>query len=285
MTIGKPKISVIMPTFNYGQYLTKSVSSVIAQTRPDWELLIIDNYSKDETSEILNSFKDSRVRHFRFQNQGSIGASRNYGVKQSNGELIAFLDSDDYWYRTKLDEQVKLHEDCGASITFHDLRLFGRRMIGRAKGFSLGSETLQEILLKGNPILTSSAMIQKSAFISAGGFPEGQEYVSAEDLGLWLRLAEQGVKFQYLPRTLGGYRVQKGSSSSSETLNAAKRATNPYRKLLSVRQRRKLDGWLAYGEAAREQSRQSRRGKLKTAIICGSFKIKWRAILRFASSF
>ena len=87
-----PLISVVMPTFNNGHLIGRSVQSVIEQTYTNWELLIIDNNSDDNTSEVLSRLSDDRIRLFSVTNNGVIGVSRNLGIQKSRGEWIAFLD-------------------------------------------------------------------------------------------------------------------------------------------------------------------------------------------------
>ena len=97
------KYSVILPTYNRADsYLKDAILSVINQTYTNWELLIIDNHSKDATDELVKSFKNNKIRLLKNYNIGNIAQSRNIGIKKSRGEFIAFLDSDDFWNREKL---------------------------------------------------------------------------------------------------------------------------------------------------------------------------------------
>src|SRR4029079_12478196 len=100
-----PKVSIIMPTWNRAVYIMESVESVISQTYQNWELIIVDDGSEDETAEIISQIKDGRVK---FHEAGKTGIGiklKNIGIERSDGELIAFLDSDDLWAPTKLEKQ------------------------------------------------------------------------------------------------------------------------------------------------------------------------------------
>ncbi|MEO7306412.1 MAG: glycosyltransferase family A protein [Ferruginibacter sp.] len=120
MLISDPKISIIMPTWNRAAYIMEAVESIICQTWQNWQLIIVDDGSTDNTEEIIAGIKDSRVE---FYKAGKIGLGirlKNIGIERSDGELIAFIDSDDLWAPTKLEKQVAVfndHRDAGFSLT------------------------------------------------------------------------------------------------------------------------------------------------------------------------
>jgi len=93
-----PAVSVIIPTYNHARFLRAAIQSVVDQTFPDWEIVIVNNYSEDDTVQIVASFNDPRIRLVNFCNHGVIAASRNHGMSLATGKAIAFLDSDDIWY-------------------------------------------------------------------------------------------------------------------------------------------------------------------------------------------
>ncbi|MBA7530747.1 UDP-Glc:alpha-D-GlcNAc-diphosphoundecaprenol beta-1,3-glucosyltransferase WfgD [subsurface metagenome] len=101
----QPLISVVMPTYNHGRFIGDAINSVLNQTYRNLELIIIDNFSEDNTEKIVTSYKDDRIKYLKFKNNGVIASSRNYGIKHSRGEYIAFLDSDDVWLPEKLEKQ------------------------------------------------------------------------------------------------------------------------------------------------------------------------------------
>ena len=100
-----PKVSVIIPNYNYAQYLHKSIESVLNQTHQNIELIVVNNGSTDNSLEVLNSYKN----HLQVINQTNLGQSgaRNSGLLATNGELIAFLDADDFWESDKIENQLK----------------------------------------------------------------------------------------------------------------------------------------------------------------------------------
>ena len=100
--MAEPTVCVIVPTYNHAPLLKKALESLIAQTFTDWEVVVINNFSGDDTIQIVESFNDSRIRITNFRNSGVIAASRNEGLRLAKGKYIAFLDSDDLWYPNKL---------------------------------------------------------------------------------------------------------------------------------------------------------------------------------------
>ena len=119
----KDLVSIIMPSYNTAQYIAESIRSVLAQTYENWELLIVDDRSTDNTQEIAASFHDDRIRFF--QNEVNFGAavSRNRALREARGRWIAFLDSDDIWKPEKLEHQLSFMEEGGYSFTYTDYRI------------------------------------------------------------------------------------------------------------------------------------------------------------------
>jgi len=108
-----------MPSFNHVNFIKIAIESVIKQTYSNWELVIIDNNSTDGTKELISEFKDSRIKVYCISNNGIIAHSRNFGVIKSDGEWIAFLDSDDYWLPEKL--EISSRYFFNKYFIYHDL--------------------------------------------------------------------------------------------------------------------------------------------------------------------
>ena len=97
------KFSIILPTYNRADtYLKDAIDSVVNQSYINWELLIIDNHSTDNTDELIGSYKDDRIKLYKIRNNGNIAKSRNLGISKADGSYIALIDSDDFWHRDKL---------------------------------------------------------------------------------------------------------------------------------------------------------------------------------------
>ena len=94
--------SVVIPTFNMEGFLRKSIKSVLNQNYKNFEIIVIDNFSKDNTKKLIKNFKNKKIKFFQIKNGGVIGKSRNLGIKKSKGNWIAFLDADDMWFKNRL---------------------------------------------------------------------------------------------------------------------------------------------------------------------------------------
>ena len=116
------KISIIIPTFNRKNELIRAINSVLKQTYTFWELLIVDNHSSDGTLNYINSIDDNRIRFLSINNNGVIASSRNLGIRQSTGEYIAFLDSDDWWKEDKLEKSIAYLER-GYDFIYHSMEI------------------------------------------------------------------------------------------------------------------------------------------------------------------
>lgn len=273
----RPQVSIVMPNYNFGRFLHATVSSVVAQTIRDWELIVIDNFSTDNSLEILESFSDSRIRVIRFRNHGSIASARNKGVQSATGKYVAFLDADDLWNKKKLQVQLRFHKQPN-TVSYHDLKLFGSRKYGVFRGWTL-TNPLEEMLVGGNPLATSSVLCDRDNFLQSG-FPEGLDLATAEDFALWLEWASRGLNFVYIPRTLGSYRIHAGSNSKGNSTRAARQASKPYSKILSSEKLMSLEGWLAYSEAMESESVERKRDLLRFAARNSVLRYKWRSIAR-----
>lgn len=105
-----PKVSVVIPTYNRGYIVREAIESVLAQTFGDFEVIVVDDGSADDTAEKIAAIRDSRVRYIRQSNAG-VSAARNRGVAEARGEIISFLDSDDLWKPEKLTHEVRFLEE------------------------------------------------------------------------------------------------------------------------------------------------------------------------------
>ena len=118
-------VSVIIPTYNYGRYLRECLESVFAQTLSDFEVIVVDDGSTDDTPSILETITDSRLRYVRIPNNSGIPFARNLGLKQSSGEYIAFLDADDRWRPSKLEcELAVMRSEPSVGAVFSDFVRF-----------------------------------------------------------------------------------------------------------------------------------------------------------------
>lgn len=111
-------VSIIMPSWNTGRFIGESIQSVLNQTYRNWELIIVDDCSTDNTDEVVASFQDERIRYFHNEHNSGAALTRNYALREVRGEWIAFLDSDDLWEPEKLEHQIKFMVDNGYNLSY-----------------------------------------------------------------------------------------------------------------------------------------------------------------------
>ena len=208
-----PAVTVVIPTYNQAHYLKEALRSLLDQGYTDWEAIIVNNYSEDDTVAVVESFGDSRMVLENFRNNGVIAASRNRGIALARGRYVAFLDSDDTWYKDKLRHCIP-YLDQGADLVSHALQCIGDR-----KGVMYcGPEkraTLDAMLDKGSCITPSATVVRKEILDSVGNFSEDPAIVTSEDYHLWLKLAGKGACMRFTRDILGEYRIHVGNQSGA----------------------------------------------------------------------
>ena len=179
-------ITVIIPTYNRRAFLEKAVNSVLKQTYRNFELIIVDDGSNDGTGKLIQSFPDRRIRYFYQKNKG-VSSSRNLGIAQSRGDIIAFLDSDDFWKANKLERQLSFMTN-NLSLISHTQEIWYRRgdILNQKKKFRKNSGLLFDKSLEMCSISISTVMMRKSLLDTVGLFDESLP--ACEDYDIWLRI-------------------------------------------------------------------------------------------------
>ena len=183
-----PKISIITPAYNCEKYLEQSVDSVLSQTWQDWELLIIDDCSKDATWLRMQTLakQDNRIRIFQNRHNSGSAATRNNGIRQARGEWIAFLDSDDLWRPEKLERQMSvLRKHPDASFLFTGSAFIEDDGMTIAHVLHVPEKVSRKKLLKQNVISCSSVLIRRELMLE---FPMPEEDGIHEDFATWLAI-------------------------------------------------------------------------------------------------
>jgi len=214
------KFSIILPTYNRADtYLKGAIDSIVSQSYDNCELLIIDNHSQDFTDELIDSYKDHRIKTYKIHNNGNIAKSRNLGIKKSSGDYIALIDSDDFWHRDKLKisleylEKNKLNGLCHSEYWLYETGETETRHYGLA-GFSYNN-----LLKNGNNLSLSAVIVHADILKDVKGFSEDIEYVTAEDYDLWLKLAKNNYKIKFIKNVMGTFRIHQYSESSDVDKN------------------------------------------------------------------
>lgn len=223
--INKPEVSVIMPAYNAEFYIREAISSVIAQTFSNWELIIVDDGSTDKTSDIIaeNCNQDHRIHYF-YQENGKQGKARNLGISKAKGTYIAFLDTDDFWIPEKLEIQIKEINLQDVDLVFSDSYIFNddnvsdrSRKMNTLNQIFKGEQALK-LFLDGNRIPTLTVLAKKESIHLVNGFTEKKEIPLAEDYHLWLKMLINGCVFYGSDKTLASYRVHSASSTSQDKM-------------------------------------------------------------------
>ena len=219
MSVNGPLISIVIPTYNHANFLKAAIESVIAQTYQNWQVIIVNNFSDDNTIQIVDGFNDDRIKLINFRNNGVIAASRNEGIRNSVGEYVAFLDSDDVWKPEKLARCVE-ELNAGNDIVCHGELWTGRGKKSRVVMYGpLSRATYSKLLYHGNCISTSATVVRRSILVRLGGFDERPEFITAEDYDLWMRIAEVTKKIAFIAEALGEFRRHGGNASNAVIRN------------------------------------------------------------------
>ncbi|MGO9295744.1 MAG: glycosyltransferase family 2 protein [Streptosporangiaceae bacterium] len=244
---GAPRVTVVTPAYNVARYIGEAVDSVLAQTFSDFEYLIVDDGSTDDTMAVVAARAgDSRMRVVAGQHRG-LSAARNVGIREARGRYIAYLDGDDRWNRRFLEYQAGLIESLPPQVG----GVFCRSRMILENGTPVfvqwqrpGRYDFDDLLAAGNPMRNgSSLLIRRSCFADAGGFDESLSHV--EDLEMWLRIAAESKTpvWWATSRVLTDLRLRPGSltrdrGKSEAALDALLAAQVP--------RMRRLPGGLAY---------------------------------------
>ncbi|MBD2573165.1 glycosyltransferase family 2 protein [Arthrospira platensis] len=213
-------MSVIIPVYNCDRFLGEAIDSVLIQTYQDYEIIVIDDGSTDQTCQVLEPYRN-KIQYFYQENQGS-AVARNLGIKEARGELIAFLDADDFWLLPeKLGEQVNCFEQQPSLGSVHT----GWRIVDEAGDKIIDVEPWGDVpnlnlesWLMYKPVKTSGMMIRQDWLEKVGGF-DG-ELRQSHDVDLVLRLALMGCAAAWWRRVAVGYRRYQGNTTRNTQTQA-----------------------------------------------------------------
>lgn len=219
-------ISIIMAAYNGEKTIEQAINSVLNQTYPDFELLVVNDCSNDRTVELVENIeaKDSRVRLISNAKNSGVSYTRKHGLEEAKGLWIAILDSDDAWAPEKLEKQIDLQKRMNADLLFTGSAFMDSD--GRPIDWYLHApmEVTYRQLLKQNVLSNSSALVRKELY--AKYYAAGDEM--HEDFAIWLSILKEGKKAYGVDEPLLIYRIAK-SSKSGNKVKAAKMNWNTYR--------------------------------------------------------
>ena len=219
-------ISIIMAAYNAEKTIEQAINSVLSQTYPDFELLVVNDCSTDKTAMLAEAIvkKDDRVRLISNEKNSGVSYTRKHGLEEASGEWVAILDSDDAWAPEKLEKQINLQKKTNADLLFTGSAFMDAD--GKPIDWYLAApaEVTYRQLLKQNVLSNSSALVRKELYAKYYAVGDGMH----EDFALWLNILKDGRKAYGVDEPLLIYRIAK-SSKSGNKFKAAKMNWNTYR--------------------------------------------------------
>lgn len=210
-------VSIIMPSWNTGRFIGESINSVINQTYGNWELIIVDDCSADNSEEVIKSFNDKRIRYFRNDRNSGAALTRNKAIAAARGEWVAFLDSDDLWLPEKLEKMLSFMHKNGYVFAYHDYvridedskplnkYITGPKVITKRKMYNYGYPGCLTFMYNAKVIgLVQIKSIKKN-----------------NDYAMLLKLCKKANCY-LLPENLAQYRIRKKSISHDRFLKKVK---------------------------------------------------------------
>ena len=202
--MNNPLVSIVMVNYNHEDFLRDSIESVLQQTYPNWELILVDDGSTDKSVDIIKSYDDVRIKPIFLSKNSHICIATNRGLEQVKGELVARLDSDDIWRKDKLEKQVKFSIVNDKIKDLYDL--YNHRQKDQ-------KDWLRFFFFIGNSLIQSTMMYRKCVLDKVGYF--NLAYVQAHDLDFFIRLAKH-YTFDFIEEPLCGYRRIENQNSSTD---------------------------------------------------------------------
>jgi len=299
-------VSIVTPTYNHRKFIGQCIESVLGQSYPYWEQIVVDDGSTDGTGELVAGYRDGRIRYVRQENVGiwRLAETYNKALQLSQGELVAVLEGDDFWPADKLERQITAFGRQEVVLSWGKAAVTNSRgrtlyIIGDPKWFTNRTrEKMLRKLLISNFIPNCTVMCRKDALLSIGGFKQQPEYAPYVDYSTWLQLSLIG-EFYPVDELLGYYRRHEGQTSMTmivELNEAATRCSMDFFELLSPRLRdslgisakellNKRQYWtaLAHLSLGRMELTQHKwteaRKNLRLALDSGSFFTRTKALL------
>ncbi len=224
-------VSVVIPAYNAEKYIEKTVHSVLQQTYANFEIVIVDDCSTDQTYQIIKDLekKDNRIKVFQNEKNAGVSITRNHAIAYSTGVYVVLLDADDIWVETKLEKQIKLMQETDAEIAYCSYGFIDETDREILRPFIVPATTTFEATLGKSVISCSTAMLDRRLFDKYQFEPD----VYHEDYVLWLKMLRDNVKAVGDQEVLAYYRLMEGTRSANK-INAAIKRWQVYRKSMKM---------------------------------------------------
>ena len=210
-----PRVSIVVPAWNAAAFIEKTLATVAAQTFRDFEVIVVDDGSSDDTKLVVDRFLEKNKLRGRCIKQVNkkIAGARNTGIRAAEAELISFLDHDDLWFPNKLERVMAEFGD--GDLVCHDENIVkDGKLVRISRNGPLVPNMYERLLFEGNALSPSAVTVKKAKLFEAGLFRENTEFNTVEDYDLWMRLARV-CRMRFLPEILGEYQlVERGASNS-----------------------------------------------------------------------
>lgn len=215
----KPIISVIIPNYNRSAFLKQAIESVLVQTYPVLEILIMDDGSNDDSRTVVQTFADQRIKWTDCGKNGRPAIPRNEGLRRSLGNYVAFLDNDDIWFADKLERQVEVLEKQQVNAVCGNARILSPQKTEDLYNSTTIDQLIDfETLVQSNTVICSSVLIKKELLLKSGGFPEAPSLRGLEDYAAWLQAIHLS-RFYFMAAPLLSYRDDSSNSIRNDSLS------------------------------------------------------------------
>ena len=208
-----PEVSIITPVFNSSKFLEETIASVLNQTFTDWEWMITDDKSTDNSVEIIQKINDSRIQLILSDKNGGAGHARNLSLKQASGRFITFLDADDFWEPNFLEEMISFMKKENTELAYSNYARCDENLNPVIEDFKADKPVTFDNLLKTCRLSLLSSMYD-SQKVGKEYFPEGSK---REDHVMWLNLLKKIPVGKPLPKTMAKYRMHQSSISRKKS--------------------------------------------------------------------
>lgn len=224
-------VSVITPSYNSAEFISSAICSVLSQTFQNWEMIIADDCSNDNSIDIIRNFTntDPRIKLIRLDKNRGAAMARNMALRRARGDYIAFLDSDDCWMPNKLEKQLNFMKKKDIAFSFTSYQVIAEDGKFTGKTISVPAEISYRKYLRNTIIGCLTVIINKNKT----GYFEMPDIRSSHDMALWLEIMKRGFNAYGLNEALSQYRLVKGSNTSAK-IKAAKDVWKVYRKIESL---------------------------------------------------
>lgn len=207
------KVSIIIPLYNEEKYIKDAINSILEQDYSNYEIIVIDDGSTDNSYNIVNNIKDKRIKLFRFKKNKGVGEARNLGIKKASGDYLAFLDADDYWEKDKLKKQVNFMEKNNYVFSFGNYTFVNKKRRHKVK---VPKTINYEQALRNTTIFISTVMIDLKQIDKNTIYMHNIKI--GADMTTWWNILKTGIIGYGINSNLAYYRIKKKALSSNKLI-------------------------------------------------------------------